>query len=173
MKNKNILALWALIVVLTLSCGLTSGIGGLVNGQNAGTVTNLWSDVPPMDGMSKANLDLPLTAKLAIQGFIKSSSKGEGSLDFISFTSSKSVTDLTDFYTVSRMKEAGWNLQDQSGCTGDQTGGTGGAVCFFGKENKDNTGSFLVIFAGEDSKTKQTQIFFMRVDVKDLSTSTP
>jgi hypothetical protein len=174
MQNKKILALWVLIVVMTLSCGVTSGIGGLINGSKSDTtVSELWPDVPPMEGMTKANLDLPLAAKLAIQGFIASSSKGQGSIDFISFTTSSSVTDLTNFYTVDRMEKAGWSLKDQSGCTGDQSGSTGGAVCFFGKENTDNTGSFLVIFAGEDSKTKQTQVFFMRVDVKDLTTATP
>lgn len=173
MQNKKILALWALIVVLTLSCAITSGIGGLINGNNSTTVSELWSDVPPMEGMTKADLDLPLAAKLAIQGFIKTSSKGQGSLDFISFNSSQSVTDISNFYTVNRMEKSGWNLKDQTGCAGDQSGSTGGAICFFGKENTDNTGSFLVIFAGEDSKSKQTQVFFIRVDVKDLTTPTP
>jgi len=173
MHNKKILALWALIAIMTLSCGLTSGISGLVNGSKTSSVEALWPDVPAMDGMSKASLDLPLAAKLAIQGFIKSSSQGEGSVDFISFTSTKTVTDLTDFYTITRMSDAGWKLQDQSGCSGDQSGTTAGAVCFFGKTTSDNSGSFLVIFAGNDSKTSQLQIFFMRVDVKNIPTSTP
>jgi hypothetical protein len=173
MKNRKILALWALIVVLSLSCGLTSGIGGLVNGSKSNPVSELWSDVPPMDGMTRIDQELPLPAKLAIQGFIKSSSNGEGSLDFIAFKSTKSVTDIINYYSLNRMTKAGWNLKDQNGCAGDQTGNTGGAICFFGKENKDNTGSFLVIFTGEDSKTKQTSVYFMRVDVKDLPTKTP
>ena len=173
MRNRKLLVLWALIVLVTLSCGISSGIGGIVNGGNAGKVAELWADVPKIDGLSKADLELPLPAKLAIQGFIKTSSKGEGSLDFISFNSNKSVAELTDFYSTGAMGEYGWNLKDQPGCTSGDPSNSAGAVCFFGKENEDNSGSFLVIFAGEDSKTQQTTVFFMRADVKDLTTPTP
>ena len=173
MQNKKILALWALIVLLTLSCGIGNGVGNILNGGKTSPVSELWGDVPKIDGLSKADMELPLAAKLAIQGFIKSSSKGEGALDFIGFSTPKSVTDITSFYTVEKMTESGWTLKDQPGCNGSQSGSTSGAVCFFGKENPDNSGSFLVIFAGEDSKAAQTQVFFIRVDVKDLSTPTP
>jgi hypothetical protein len=173
MRNKKILAIWAVIVILTLSCGLTSGISGLVGGNKTTTVNDLWSDVPRMDGMTKVDMELPLPAKLAIQGFIKSSSKGEGSLDFIAFTTPQSVADVTNFYSTTKMEEAGWTLPDQPGCSGEQSAAAGGAVCFYGKQNPDNTGSFLVIFAGEDSKSNQTQVFFMRVDAKDLPTQSP
>ncbi len=171
MRNKKILAGWALIVLITLACGISDKVSGIVKGGETNKVETLWSDVPKISGLTPSDSELPLPAKLAIQTLIKNSSQGQGSVDFIAFKSSKSVSELTDFYSINAMQEQGWNMKDQSGCTGDQTGS--GAVCFFGKENEDKTGSFLVIFAAEDSKTKQTTVFFMRVDVKDMPTKTP
>lgn len=176
MRNTKLIALWALLVIATMACGLTSGVSNLVGGgKNSGTVTQLWSDIPPMDGLEKANLDLPLPARLAIQGLVKSGSKGEGNLDFISFTTTKSASDIASFYTMDKMTAAGWTLQDQSGCQdiSSDTSSTAG-ICFFGKENQsDHTGSYLVIFITQDSKTKQTQVFFLRIDAKNLPTQTP
>ena len=168
MNTKKILVLLAAAMLFTMACGMINGVSGLVSGQNAGTVTDLWPDVPKMEGLTKANLDLPLPAKLAIQAFIKSSSKGDGSLDFISYTTKGTTQDVFDFYNLERMTGAGWNMKDQTGCAGDQTTSSGGGFCFFGKDNSDNTGAILSIFTSEDTKTKETTVFFVRVDVKNI-----
>jgi hypothetical protein len=122
-----------------------------------------------MDGLNKADLQLPLTAKLAVQAFIKASSKGAGNLDFISFTTTKSPMDVVDYYTLDRMNEAGWNFTDQPGCSSnvEQGGSFGGSVCIFVKETGSNTKTVLLIFSGEEAKLKQTQVFFARMDVSE------
>ena len=174
MRNKKMLLLVAAAMLLTMACGMFNGVSGLVNGQNSGTaITQMWADVPQMEGMTKANIDLPLPAKLAIQGFVKSSSKGDGSLDFISFTTKSTAQDIYSFYSLDKMTAAGWNLKDQTGCAGDQTTTAGGGFCFFGKESEGNTGSVLSIFVAEDAKTKETTVFFVRVDVKNIPTKEP
>ena len=160
-------------MLFTMACGVFSGVSGLVSGQNAGTVAEMWPDVPKMDGLAKANIDLPLPAKLAIQAFIKSSSKGDGSLDFISYTTKSTPQDVYSFYSLDRMTGAGWNMKDQTGCAGDQTSTPGGGFCFFGKESDSSTGAVLSIFVSQDDKTKETTVFFVRVDVKNLPTATP
>ena len=61
MKHKlfpKILLLTAILSFTSLAC-LFSSAANLLSSK-AGTIANLWSDVPKMDGLSKSNLDLPL-----------------------------------------------------------------------------------------------------------------
>jgi hypothetical protein len=168
MKQPKILLAICVVVVLSMACALTSGLGGLVGGTPAQSVSEIWSDVPLMDGMTKVNTDLPLPAKLAIQAFIKTASQGEGGLDFIAYTTSKTTEDVVSYYTVEKMQAAGWDMQDQTGCTGSSEISTSvpGAFCFFGKQASESNQTFLSIFVTPDSKSGQTQVFFIRVEVK-------
>jgi hypothetical protein len=74
------------------------------------------------------------------------------------------------------MKSAGWDSTDQTGCIADTSSTTPsaqGGICFFGKTNADNTGTLLAIVPTVDSTTNKTDIFFARIDVKEISTPTP
>jgi hypothetical protein len=178
MKKMKFLAVVAVLVLFSLACALTSGVGQLVGGKSAGTsVTDLWPDVPKMDGMNKVSVDLPLTAKLAIQAFVRASSQGEGTLDFIAYNTKSTPEEVESFYSVDKMSQAGWNMQDQTGCQAQQGLATqvvsNAGLCFFGKDNGGGKASYLVLFIGQDDKTKDTQVFFIRVEATNPPTATP
>ena len=163
MKRKSLAALLSVTMLLTMACGIVNTL----TGGGSGTTTSLWSDVPPFEGASKANLDLPLAAKIAVQAAF------QGKLEFIAFTTGKGVQDVVDFYTADRMKSSGWT-SESAGCTTGSTSteGTPGAFCFYGKkEDAKQTG--LVIVVTQDEKTKQTQIFYVRIDVTPTPTPKP
>ncbi|HVN54238.1 MAG TPA: hypothetical protein VMT46_07900 [Anaerolineaceae bacterium] len=192
MKKMKFLVWFPVLILSSLACSLGSTVGNTVGntvnnavgnavsgGKNAGTVNDLWPDVPKMDGMTKVEVDLPLTARLAFQAFISASSNNEGTMDFIAYQTKAKPEDVTSFYTVERMSQAGWNMPDQAGCqTGDsgqvatQISGMGGGLCFFGKDSGDGKSTYLALFFGQDDKTKETQVFFIRVEAKN-PTPTP
>ena len=118
MKNKQIVIIMALMVVFTMACSLTALAGQAINpgGKSVSKVSALWSDVPKMDGMTKEDINLPLPAQIAAQGFIKNTGNIQGSLDFIAYKTSKAMQDVEDYYTQERMATAGWNNTDAPGC---------------------------------------------------------
>jgi hypothetical protein len=150
----SILAL-ALIVSVALSCKLGERLAG---DKNAGTVSALWADVPPFEGATKADLEIPLGARLFIRGMM------QGKVNFISFKTSKTAQEVKDFYTKERMKEAGWSA-DERGCVGDTDDSKNhGAVCLFQrKDSGKNEG--LAIIVAQDEKLPETNIFYARVDM--------
>ena len=160
MKTKYLIALSAVMLVAAMGCGLLDSVvnQAVSGGKPAGTVADLWSDVPKMDGMTKANMDLPLAAQLAIKAMT------QGNFDFIAYTTNKTPQDVQKFYTADRMKAAGWDSENTGGCT-DMSGSTGssaGGICIFEKTNA-NPNIALAIVIAQDDKTKQTQLFFVRV----------
>jgi len=166
MKTKHLLVLAAAVLVAAMGCGLLDSVvnQAVSGGKPAGTVADLWSDVPKMDGMNKVNMDLPLPAQLAIKAI------AQGNLDFIAYTTNKTPADVVNFYSADRMKSAGWN-SDSSGCSASAgtTGGAGGGICVFERtiSGKDNV---LMIVIAQDDQSKQTQLFFVRVS--DMGTPT-
>ncbi len=182
--NKKMLAVFLIVLaVFSMSCsffstvanGVANKVGNAVlGGGNAGTVTQLWPDVPQMDGLTQENLDLPPTAKAAIQLVMTATTGGNGTLNFISFTTTQTPQDVTNYYTTDRMTTAGWNGQDQPGCTGVDTSSStsGGGACFFDKTDTNNKSVLLGIFIATDSTTKKTEVFFMRVEAA-APTATP
>jgi len=170
MKNQLIAVLLAIMMLSTTACG---AVNTLVNatGKSSGTVTSLWSDVPPLDGAKKANIDMPLAARLVMQTMVKGMSQGGGSMDFIAFTTTKTPADVQNFYTQARMTAAGWQ-ENTTGCTGEETNGAAniGTLCLFGKtEGAKDVG--LAIVVALDDQTKQTQVFYVRFS--DTGTPTP
>jgi hypothetical protein len=124
----------------------------------AGTVSALWPDVPPVPGATKTDLALPLGARLMIRAAM------QGKVSFIAFTTDKSAQEVQDFYNKERMKSAGWVASEQ-GCVGDtEDQKSQGAVCFFSRqEGKKKEG--LAIVLAQDEKSKQTDIFYARIDL--------
>jgi len=179
MKNNRtgIFILVSLLALSSLACslsGLIPGVGG--SSGSATTVTDLWPDVPKMDGITVIKADMPIEFQIAVQAFFAAASSNQGSINFIAYTTDKTPADVEAYYSADRMKSAGWDANDQSGCIADTSSTTPSAqtgICFFGKTNKDNTGTLLAIVPSVDSTTKKTDIFFARIDVKDISTPTP
>ncbi len=178
MKTKLYAAFAALAIFFgLLGCGiidqvLNNAVGGAIGGAKGNTVSNLWSDVPPIQGAQKLSLDLPLTAQLMIQALIKTSASSQGgnidSFDWIAFSTSQTPQQVAAFYTSQRMQAAGWKLdKDQPGCvSGSDTSGIGGAFCAFakGKGTTSEKGAILFIVPVQDDQTKQTQVYYVRLE---------
>ena len=150
-----ILAL-ALILGVALSCKLGERLAG---DKNAGTVSTLWSDVPPFQGATKADLEIPLGARLFIRGVM------QGKVNFISFKTNKTAQEVKDFYTKERMKAAGWNA-DERGCVGDTEDDKNnhGAVCLYNRKDGGKDEGLAIIVA-QDEKLPETNIFYARIDM--------
>ena len=159
MKIKYALLLSAVLLVGAMGCGLLDTVvnQAVSGGKPAGTVADLWSDVPKMDGLNKVNMDLPIAAQVAIKAM------AQGNFDFIAYTTNKTPTDVTNFYTAERMKAAGWN-SDSGGCSASAgtTGSAGGGICIFDRSVSGKDTALVIVIAQDDS-TKQTQLFFVRV----------
>ena len=160
MKQK--LVVLGLLVGALIFTGACGAIGSLLGGRSAGTVTELWADVPRMDGMTKADLEMPLAARLAMQAIT------QGRMNFIAFTSEATPQAVLDYYTTDRMAEQGWNTQDGMGCFGDSQSQEG-TVCIFSKTG-DGKNEILGIVAAIDAETNKTAIFFGRIDATEQAT---
>ena len=179
MKNKRTVPLLGFLLIAgALGCGITDTvISNVVGGSKGNTVVNLWADVPPLQSAQKQSIDLPVTAQLAIQGMLKasaaSSDVGLDSFDWIAFTTNQTPQQVAAFYNQDRMTSAGWNLKDAPGCTASTDASVGGGFCMFGKGkgSASEKGSLLFIVLAQDDKTKQTQVFYVRLD--GLVTATP
>ncbi len=162
----------ALLAVAALASGC--GLAKNLTGQNAGTVSDLWSDVPPLSGATKANIDIPLPMQLIIQGFIqaanannKNSDTKLDKFDFIAFQTDLTPQQVGEFYTVDKMQAAGWNAQDMPGCAAgsDASGAMSAAgFCVFGKTGDGGKSTALMIIPFKDDSQKQTQVFYVRFE---------
>ncbi len=159
-----------------LGCGITDTvINNTVGGSKGNTVANLWSDVPAVPGAQKEALDLPIAMQVAIQGMIKASASSSDvkldQFDWIAYTTTQTPQQVSAFYSTERMTSAGWTGTDQSGCTsGSDTTGTAG-FCVFGKGKTGQPQTILFVILAQDDKTKQTQIFYVRLE--GIVTATP
>ena len=162
MNRKVVTFALALAMMMTMACGaLTSLIGS----GTAGTVNDLWADVPAMEGMTKANLQLPLAAQIGLNAAL------QGKFNFIAFTTKKLPNDVQAFYTKDRMRAAGW-AGDSPGCSLSTSNGVAnGGICIFSKTQAGKNIALAVFMAKEDP-TKDLQIFFARVE-DDARTPTP
>jgi hypothetical protein len=159
-KFPSLIAL-VLMISVVMSCRMAESLTG---NPKAGTVSNLWPDVPAFAGATKADLEIPLGPRLALRTMM------QGKINFIAYTTASSAEDVKNFYTNDRMKAAGWT-PNQNGCIGDtEDQKSQGAVCLYGRKdgNKDEG---LAIIIAQDEKTKQTQIFYARIDLTRPSPS--
>ncbi len=154
MKASASLLALILIFGVAISCKLSEKLAG---DKNAGTVSELWPDVPPFQGATKAEIEIPLGMRLLIRGMT------QGKVNFISFRTDKPAQEVKDFYSVERMKAAGWIANDK-GCTGDTEDTTNhGAMCLFSKKNNGKDEALAIIVA-QDEKLPDTNIFYARID---------
>ena len=153
-KSALILAL-VLLLSVVVSCRLLESFSG---NEKAGTVSNLWPDVPPFAGANKTDLQLPLATRLILRAAM------QGKVSFIAFNTTKSAEEVKEFYGPDRMKAAGWT-PNEKGCVGDtEDQKSQGAMCFFQRKDGDKQEG-LAIIVGEDAKTKLTNIFYARIDM--------
>src|SRR5882762_11715438 len=86
-KSTAIFALLLLLGVV-VSCRMVESLTG---GEKAGTVNSLWPDVPPFAGATKADLAIPLGARLALRAAM------QGKINFIAFKTSSTAQEVKDF----------------------------------------------------------------------------
>jgi hypothetical protein len=166
-----------LVLCLLISATLLNGCGLAKSllGTSGGSVAQLWPDVPPIDGATKTELEMPLAFRLMLQSAFK------GGIDYIAYSTSKTPDEVRGFYTTERMQANGWKgadmsgaAQDQLSCIGDQSGdaSSSGALCLFAKQDGAQK-PLLAIVVAQNEDTKQTEVFYARIDVSKLETPTP
>lgn len=161
MRKLSYLLALLLVAGAVSSCRMLENLAG---NSSAGTVATLWPDVPPFEGATKANLEIPLGARLAIRAMM------QGKISFIAFTTTKSAQEVQDFYTNDRMKAAGWTPSEK-GCISDsENEKSKGAVCLYSRKSTDKQEGLAIVVA-QDEKTKQTEIFYVRADITQPSPS--
>jgi hypothetical protein len=156
-------AIFALILVVSVvvSCKLIETFTG---NEKEATVSSLWLDVPPFPGAQKADLKIPMFARVILRATM------QGKISFIAFTTDKTAQEVREFYSADRMKTTGWTLNEK-GCAGDtEDKKKQGDVCFFTRKDGDKQEG-LALIVGEDAKSKQTQIFYARIDMTQPSPS--
>jgi hypothetical protein len=151
--SASLLALF-LVLGVAISCKLAERLGG---DKNAGTVSELWPDVPPFQGATKTEIEIPLGMRLLIRGMT------QGKVNFISFRTDKTAQEVKDFYSNDRMKAAGWAANDK-GCTGDMEDKKNhGALCLFSRKDGGKEEGLAIVVA-QDEKLPETNIFYARID---------
>jgi hypothetical protein len=157
------------MLMFSLGCGIVNSMLGLTN--SAGTVSELWPDVPPLEGTTKANLEMPLAFQLMIKAMT------QGGVNYIAFTASQTPDEIKGFYTAELMQSNGWKVVDMEGnetgqqsCVGDQSdAGNAGALCLFSKEENGKE-TLLAIVIAQNGETKQSDVFYARIEANKLET---
>jgi hypothetical protein len=161
MRIANTILVCLLVAMVGGSCRMVDTLTG--NGKS-GTVDALWPDVPPIAGANKSDLALPLGARMAIRAAM------QGKVSFIAFTTEKSAQEVQEFYTKERMKSAGWVANDR-GCISDtEEKKSQGAVCLFNRHDGEKKEGLAIVLA-QDEKSKQTDIFYVRIDLTEPEAS--
>jgi hypothetical protein len=133
------------------------------------TVTHLWSDVPPMEGMSpNTGGEMPLAVRALARPMLDNMlrdahGKEVGHWDVAFYVlNGKTTRDVEAFYVPARMTQHGW--QQQGGCTN----ATQVTFCAFQKQEGASKSGLLVISA-DDPNNKSTALYFIRQDATQSS----
>lgn len=154
------------VAVLVSGCGI---VQSLMGGSQGGTVSTLWSDVPPLPNASKADISIPPLVNVLIGTFIQAANSDSSNdtkldkFDFIAFQTTDTPQQVGDFYTTEKMSAAGWDAGDMPGCQIGEGQGAAGGICAFGKKNGDSN-TVLLILPVKDDSASQTQVFFIRFE---------
>ena len=159
-----------LMMIVVMSCGLINRFTPVGTGMNR--TNELWADVPKMDGLTASDMEMPLMIKVVVRTALNNlwrlNKEGEDKTpatgDWIVFTSSGTPADVESFYTNDRMTSFGnWETSKKSTCMDGKENGFNGVLCVFQKVADDKQIG-LAIIAGQDEKSKQTNVFFLRVE---------
>jgi hypothetical protein len=164
----NRIRILALVVALGLTTGACGSLDRITGGEPTMLATaELWSDVPPMDGMTTAQqIEMPTWLKLLARPIMDQMMKGlnngkdAGHWDWTAFTlSGTTPADVQAFYTSERMSASGWQ-QGQATCMPMTENGV---LCSFVKADAGKT-TGLIIIAATDEQKKETSVFFLRAE---------
>jgi len=180
MKNLSLMLIFAILALVGLACNLGDRLDRFVDGdQKFERSTELWSDVPRIDGLSASEMEMPLAIKVIMRTVLNNlwrfnderEDKTPAAGDWIVFTSSKAPADVQSFYTNERMTSfGGWEPSKKSTCLDGKENGVDGGLCVYQKiANGKEIG--LALIAMKDDSTKQTNLFFIRVE-KDAKPAT-
>ena len=164
--------LFALVTLTSLACGL-GGLTDLLPGGGGalGTTSELWSDVPRMDGLGDSDIEMPLFARLFMQTMMSQLlGDGEGSGDIVVFRTENTSQAIAAFYSAEQMAANGWAASEGEACLSGSEQGVAqvGLFCVFQKNAADlDTG--LMILAVPDENTGQTNLFFIRFENQTTS----
>jgi hypothetical protein len=131
-------------------------------------VAQLWSDVPPMEGMTPSQqTEMPLALRVVARPFLDALMRGlndgkeAGHWDVAYFMlNAKTTRDVEGFYVPARMGKYGW--QQQGGCA-DMRQST---LCSFQKQEGDKRTGLLII-AADDQEHKATALYFIRQEARE------
>lgn len=171
-KHLKIIVFVFALALSTIACGLIDqAIGG--NTQLT-TVSQLWSDVPRMDGLEPSQMEMPFYGKVLMRTFMNQVlGEGKDTGDWIVFSTSKTPADIKNFYTPQLMTANGWDPSDNSTCLSGKDQGVDqvGIFCVFQKTESDKT-TGLMIIAGQNSEdNSKLDVLFVRV--QNLGTPSP
>jgi len=169
MSKISALLAVGVLLISGLACSL---IERAVPGVDMNRTAEMWPDVPKMDHFAPSDMEMPLPLKIVLKTMLNNlwrvNKEGEDKTpatgDWIVFTTTDAPTDVEGFYTNDRMASFGqWRSADKTSCTNGKEKQVNGAVCIFQK-TADNKETGLVILAVKDDNTKQTNVFFLRVE---------
>lgn len=170
MKRIKVFPIFLSLFMLTsLACGLLNTVANKAIGsdQNMTAVASLWSDVPPMDGMTTTQqIEMPVWLKALVRPVMDTMMKGlnngedAGHWDWTAFTlGDKTPADVQAFYTPERMSAFSWQQADSACVPMSEQG----VLCSFTKEDSGKTTGLIIIAATDDQK-KETSVFFLRAE---------
>jgi len=161
MKTSASLLALTLIIGVAISCRLSERLGG--GDKTVGTVSELWPDVPPFQGATKIEGEIPLPMRILMRTMM------QGKVAFIIYRTDKPAQEVKDFYSADRMKAAGWAPNDQ-GCTSNPEDKTNqGIFCFFSRKDTGKEEALSIIIT-HDEKHPSTNIIYGRVDTTQTKT---
>lgn len=182
MKKIALFTLLLVVGAAGVGCSMVGSLTGLNNNGNMTTVAQLWPDVPKMDGLTASKMDMPLPVKLVMNTIFgnlgllngQGQDRTTGNVDWIAYTTPQPPDAIKTFYTPDKMTAAGWQQTDQSTCVSGADQGVSqiGLFCVFQKmEGSQQTQ--LVIIAAPDDTSKQTNVFFIRLQETATPAPTP
>ena len=178
MKRIQIGVLFAVLTVAT-ACSLPNPLKGGGGGGDSSfkVASELWSDVPKMDGLSPSKLEMPLFIKVLMRTSLNQvgGRGGKDTGDWIVFETSKTPDEIKSFYSNQRMADAGWDKTEKSTCLSGSDQGISqvALVCVFGKQVGDKDIGLMMVTA-QDQGTRKSNVFFVRVEVlRDTAAAKP
>jgi hypothetical protein len=171
MRKSSAVILCALVFTV-ISCRL---INSFTNDPNLKKVGELWSDVPRMEGLTATDAEMPMFVKVLMRTALNNlwrlnnanENRTPSTGDWAAFATPKSPDDVKNFYTNERMTSLGsWDPSNKQTCANGREQGFNGVACVFTK-TANNRGIGLLIAAVTDDKTKQTNVFFVRVETDE------
>jgi hypothetical protein len=138
------------------------------NGGGMNGVAQLWSDVPPLEGMTQSTqTEMPLAIKMVARPILDAMMRGlnngkeAGHWDVAFFSvSGKTTRDVEAFYVPARMGKYGW--QQNGGCTNLSQA----TFCSFQKKEGEKATGLLLVSA-DDQEHKSTVLYFIRQEAQE------